>query len=351
MNKFFKGILHIKRLLIFISLTTPGCQIVHSQENHFSQFYTAPQTLNPAFAGDAHYMRAGGISRVMAALPDEKFYNSTLHFDTKILNQHSGIGILFHSHINKLQHQKLQLNYAYTLRLNKAYWIKGGLGASLNIRSSKARNLTYPDQFNLFGFTGQPSSETELTDNAIFPGLNTGVILYAKFWWLSIAGDYLNFPKEDFAGQKSNFPPTIKMSGGFLYPLVSDKTTKRIFSKFGGLKPYQTLGPVFNYLRQNKYSELSIGIATNIQPIFASVHYRYQKDGRISNSKPYNGLSISSGFRQEEFALSYTYDISFSTVTINKNGAHELGFIWYFSTIKEDLNRHRLVPLPNQILY
>lgn len=333
-------------ILLFIGLNA------YSQENHFSQFYNAPQYLNPAFAGDAHYMRTGVSTRYMKPLPTKPVINSLLHYDYKVINQNNGIGFTIFSHTEVLTHLKLQLNYSHTIKLSHNNYAKGGLGISINQRSSNADNLTFPDQYDILGYTGSPSAEPLLKDNSYFPGLSAGAVFYNEALWISLSGDYLNLPRENFAGQNNTYPMKFIFATGLLYPLNKKNSSKRRFSKFGGLKPYSSLGPVICFVQHGKFTEISGGVSATIQPFYGGIHYRYQHDFNIDNTKyAYKAFVLIAGYRQEEFAVAYSVDLSFSNQTVNRNGAHEFSFTWYFSTRKEDYKRNALIPLNNQLLY
>lgn len=332
-------------LLIFAKISC-------AQENHFSQFYNSPQYLNPAFAGDAAYRRISSSSRVMKPVAGFTIFNTLLQYDLKPVNQNSGFGVLVYNHSEFLSHSKIQFNYSYTIKLSKTGWAKGGLGISGNQRRSNANALKYPDQYDDFGFTGASTIEPSLYDNSFFPAVNAGVILYNNYVWFSFSADYLNRPKENFAGEKNIYPIKIITSTGFLFPLDAKKTAKRRFSKFGGLKPFSSIGPVISFIRQGKYAEFSGGCAFHLQPVYGGIHLRYQHDFALeSSSYAYKALVFLVGYRQEEFTIAYSYDASLSNYTINRNGAHEISLSFYFSHFKEDLKRHALVPLVSQMLY
>jgi type IX secretion system PorP/SprF family membrane protein len=335
-------------IISFVLIT----RVLHAQENHFSQFYNSPQYLNPAFAGDAAYMRIGGSSRLMKPAAGFNIINSLIQFDIKPINYNSGFGVLIYDHTEYLSHSKIQFNYSYTIKMSKSGWAKGGIGISANQRRSNANALKYPDQFSDLGYTGSATMEPSLSDKSYFPALTARIILYNKFVWFSLSGDYLNQPMEDFAGEKNVYPAKICASTGFLFPLDKDKTAKRRFSKFGGLKPFSSIGPVVNFIKQEKYTEFSGGCSFNLQPIYGGVHLRYQHDFSLESTKyAYKALVILAGYRQEEFTIAYSYDFSFSSYSINQNGAHEISLVFYFSHFKEDYKRHDLVPIVSQMLY
>jgi type IX secretion system PorP/SprF family membrane protein len=307
--------------------------------------------LNPAFAGDAHHMKAGCSSRVMPQIIGGYLVNTLLHFNYKMINQTSGIGITFFNHTETLSHTKLQANYSHMIRLSEKSWIKGGLGVSINQRSTKSKSYHYPDQYDNLGFTGNPTEENNLKERSFFPGISAGIVAYSEMIWVSISGDYLNLPTENFAGQKVTYPLKLSFLSGILFP-INKTSSKRRFSRFGGIKPHSSVGPVISFIYQDKYVEASGGLAFQHKPVFAALHYRYQHDYKLpDNTYAYNALVLMAGYRQEEFSLTYSYDYSLSEYTVNNLGAHELSVIFYFSSMKEDYKRHKLVPLPNQLFY
>ncbi len=340
----------MKRFLIILLFLIPFG--LFGQENHFSQFYNSPHYLNPAFAGDAAFIRTGTHSRIISPVAGFPVINTLLHYDMKLINYHSGIAVNLFNHTEELRHFKIQFNYSYTFRINNNAWVKGGLGVSFNQRRSSSTTRKFPDQYDITGYTGAPTAEPLLNDNSNFSGVAAGIILYNKYLWVSFAGDYLNRPTEYFAGTKSIYPIKIGGAVGFAYPLGHQSTARRRFSDYGGLKPYNSIGPVFNYQYQGMLGELSGGLSFNSQPAFGGIHYRYQHDFRITDTKYiFKAISIMLGYREEEFMIAYSYDISLSKTTINRNGAHELSFSLYFSYFKNDHKKHALVPTPSQLVY
>lgn len=340
MKKFFLIIWISQGLLIF------------AQENHFSQFYNSPQYLNPAFAGDAYYLRLGTASRYMRPYADLPIVNTLMYADFKMIDYHSGLALNFYHHNEALSHTKIQINYSYTIQMKNNSWIKSGIGFSFNQRKSGATDLKYPDQYNILGYTGNSTIEPMLTDKSIFASVAAGFIVYNKFLWISFSGDYLNRPVENFAGLKSIYPMKMGGAAGFMYPLNKNHSSKRRFSKFGGLKPFSKLGPIISYQFQGDFGEFSGGLAFSVQPFFGGIHYRYQHDFRLTDNNYINkAMSIMLGYRQEEFMLAYSYDIPIKSTTINRNGAHEISFVMYISSYRHDHKRNALVPVPGELIY
>jgi type IX secretion system PorP/SprF family membrane protein len=321
-------------------------------ENHFSQFYNTPQYINPAFAGDAAYVKVATATRIMNPVAGFRTTNSVLQFDFKLLNYNSGLGVMIYNHSDLLSQSKIQINYSYTVQLSEKGWFRAGLGISENQRRTNVNTFKYPDQFDNNGYTGNTTNEYYLNEKSLFPSLTAGMVLYNKFVWLSFAGDNLNRPKENFAGQDIKNPMIFNVASGFVIPINAYRNTKRRFGKYGGIKPFSSIGPVVYFTKQEKYTEFSGGIAFHFQPIYGGLNVRYQHDFNIEkNTNTYEALVFILGYRQEEFTVAYSYDAALGNKTINKSGAHEISLVFYFSNYKEDYKRHAFVPVISQLMY
>lgn len=339
------------KLAIISILTLSVSLSLHAQESSFGQFYNLVEFHNPAFVGDAHQYRVQAANRIMSPIPGKQILNSYVSASTKMLNQNSGIGFIFFNQNDDLSHTKLQVNYSYTINWKRKWWVKAGIGVGINQRKFNS-SLHFPDQYNLGGLTGALTQEAQLNDKAYFPSFNTGGIIYNKFFWASVAGDYLNRPQEDFAGQKNPFPIKLAVMGGILYPINKGKSSKRRFSRFGGLKPYTSVGPLFSYIRHGYISDITVGFSFQSQPFFGSLAYRHQtSDLQNGSTESFKAASISAGYRNESLSIGYSFDWSLAGHSVNRNGAHELSVVFFFTSGKEDYKRLQLVPLPNQLIY
>jgi type IX secretion system PorP/SprF family membrane protein len=327
-------------------------QFISGQENHFSQFYTAPQYINPAFTGDAAYMR-GGISSRLIETPSDSYTSNTLaHFDMKFRNHHNGIGFLFYSNYEQLRHSKFQVNYSHASKIDQNWWVKAGLGFSVNQRKIINSDLKFPDQYNDFGYTGVNTAEPSIEEKTNFVGIAAGFILYNNAYWLSFSGDYINSPNEYFAGMNYRYPMKFSIMTGLLYPIGKNKSSKRRFSRFGGLKPASSLGPVFCFLKHGTQIEQSAGLAFHLQPFFGGLHYRYHHNFNIDNNDyAYKSIAMVTGYRREEISISYSLDYSINKNITHEVMAHEIAIVIYFSSAKNDYKRIPMIPLPNQMIY
>jgi len=321
------------------------------QENHFAQFYSAPQYLNPAFAGDTEHTRAGTNLRLMSPSDGARILNSLVHFDYKMPHQPNGLGILVYQHTEALTHLKLQINYSHSIQLSEKSWIKAGLAASINQRHTPSQSLKYPDQYSNTGYTGQASAEANLKESSYFPAVAAGIILYNHQTWMSLSADYLNQPKENFAGSSITYPTKLCFMMGSLIP-VNKTSSRRRINKMGDLKPISGLGALAGITWQNKYLEASAGLTLYAKPFFTGISYRYQHNFALeTNQYAYKALVWAVGIRQSGYSFTYSYDQHIGSLTSNSGNAHEISLVFYFDGIRRDSKPVKLVPLPAQLFY
>ena len=80
-------------LSFFTILSTP----VFSQDPQYSQFYSAPLYLNPAFAGATQLTRVGANFRTQWPAIDANFITTSAYIDHFIDDKNSGVGFLITS--------------------------------------------------------------------------------------------------------------------------------------------------------------------------------------------------------------------------------------------------------------
>jgi type IX secretion system PorP/SprF family membrane protein len=323
----------------------------NGQENYYSHYFSSSSQINPAFAGDTRYADFHLDTRLIKNTSSKLIRNTLLSYGQKIPNYRAGFSINFNQNSKEYRETQIKANYSYTIPINKRYWLKSGLGLSWNFLNSNAYSYLYPDQFDLDGYTGQPTGEPALNERANYPAFAAGFIVYNENSWISVSSDYMNRPKQKFAGQIDRVPIFWSVEGSYLFPIDKNKKTKRIFLKGGGLDPYSSIGPVFSFTKQGPFYRSTIGINAFLRPVFWGIEYQNNSfAGNIFNS----GISTVAflvGYRNESLSLAYSYDFRIDQNTVNYRGAHEISLVYYLFSTKKDYVKMKLVPLPNQLMY
>ncbi len=219
-----------------------------SQDPHFSQFYSSPLTLNPAFAGkfDGNLRIAGNYRNQWPTI-DKAYQTETISADFPIL-QHKiaytdtwGVGLMYFS--DKSANGAVNVNYisagtAFHKGLDENGYTQLGFGfqatyANMNINTS---HLTFEDQLTPFGFTGvtQENFGGSTTLQNHYFDFNAGILFTTSTtdnnnFYAGVSVYHINRPKEDFTGGTySNglyllYPRATFHAGGY-FP-VGDITT------------------------------------------------------------------------------------------------------------------------------
>ncbi|PWU01753.1 MAG: hypothetical protein C5B52_06800 [Bacteroidetes bacterium] len=319
----------MKKLVVLVVAVLAYGNIM-AQDPHFSQFFSSPLTLNPAYTGkfDGDFRAAGNYRNqwptinnaytTMTASIDFPILAKRLpEYDTwgvgvMALNDQSGNKILNNNFISvsTAYHKGLDENGFHQLAV--AFQ---GTYANKRLDVSKA---TFEDQLTALGFTGVTSEVFNNTNVVVnYFDLNTGLLYtgttngYNSFY-LGASMYHLIRPKESFQGGNFVLNPRLTIHGGGYIPIDQNKT-------FHGS---------FIYQRQAGATETVLGgaVAFNLNgdednptSLYTGLWYRFG-DAFI----PYIGLEWS-GVR-----LGYTYDINNSSLNTasNSRGGNEISLIY-----------------------
>jgi type IX secretion system PorP/SprF family membrane protein len=334
--------------LIFAYFIILECK---GQENYYSHYFASSSQINPAFAGDTRFGCFQIDNRLTQNSGAKLIRNTMVSYGQKLPNYRSGLSIVFNQNSKEYKETLVKLNYSYTVAVNRKIWLKTGAGLSWNFLNSNANNYLYPDQFNQSGYTGSSTFEPSLDERTNYPAFAAGFIIYSENSWISVSSDYLNRPKQQFAGQVESVPITWSIAGSYMIPLDKYKKSKRIFLKGGGLDPYSSFGPVIAFSKQGPFNMSTIGIDAFLRPVFCGIEYHNNSFSKNLMSSGISTLAFLLGYRNESISLAYSYDFRIDQNTVNYRGAHEISLVYYLYTIRKDHLKNKLVPLPNQLMY
>src|SRR6185312_14507437 len=144
-------------LVLFFLLTINSS----AQDIQFSQFYSNVLYINPAFAGGAHATRFILHDRLQWPTLDAKYITSTFSVDHYFSRAKSGLGLLVVKDwegSNIISSTQVDLQYAYELNISSVFSFRAGFQAGVTSQYINYSYLTFPDQYNSYGFIG-PSNE------------------------------------------------------------------------------------------------------------------------------------------------------------------------------------------------
>ncbi len=298
-------------------------QVLFAQDPVFSQFYNAPLTVNPAFAGISdnpvvsltyrnQWPNLGNVYTTYNASYDQFVdkYNSGVGFG--ILSDNQGDG--------SLKSLKISGMYSYGVKINRDYQLKigGGLGfVQQRIDWSKlifGNQIDKADGIITQGGSVIPSNENNNGINSIsYVDISAGFLFTGPLYYVGVSIDHLNSPEQSFLESdrsNSNLPARFSIHGG--YQINFDRGNKRDEGSF--------ITPNLLFEKQGDFYQINAGAYTSIKSIFVGLWYR----NAWSNN---DALIASVGVKQGPFKIGYSFDYTISELSIGSGGSHEIGLL------------------------
>lgn len=296
---------------LFSVLFVTAVLFVKAQDPHFSQFFSSPLTLNPAFTGkfDGSWRLAANHRDQWPSIP-KAYVTTSASLDFGILKGKIPEGDVFGIGFSGLSDQSadaaLKLNYgSMSLSYHKALdedgynTIGAGFQGTYSSAILDASKLTFEDQLTQNGFTN-PTSEVfsngtsqnyfDMNAGILFSGSSNGTNNY----YLGFSMYHINKPSLSFIDKKWALASRMTIHGGGSFP-VSDNLS---------------INTSAIYQMQNKASEIVFGGALSAlvngdESNPTSVYFGSWM--RVNDAIiPYLGLEIN-GFR-----IGASYDINTS---------------------------------------
>lgn len=333
MNKTIK----IFFLLIFFYNTVKG------QDMHFTQFYSSPLYLNPAFTG------AGVCSRIAATYRDQwpgisKTYKSFLFSADHYLQQyHIGVGLLFGNDVagsGDLQTTIINPSIAYEAKLGRKLAMRIGFQPGIGIRSINFNKLLFGDQIARSGNNPPPPTLETPTQSKTYFDIGTGVLLYTAKYWVGASFFHLNKPNESLMGNEDGIMPIKYSVHGGIKRAINPEEKEDLKKK--------SVTAAFNYRGQAEFDQFDIGMYYTQYVFNLGLWYRgipglkAYKPGYSNN----DAIAILVGVTKDRLNIGYSYDITISRLVAVSHGAHEICLSYQLCKLKKKKKARLLIPCP-----
>ena len=304
-----------------------GCMILlgraSAQDPHFSQFFSSPLTLNPAFTGKFDgALRVMGNYRNQWPTINNAFTTATVAADFHILEKtiasNDTWGVGFVGYNDNSANGAVKFNYgSFSTAYHKGLDEEGNHQIGIGFQATYANmlintaQLKFEDQLTNAGFTGITS---EVFNNATlktnYLDLNAGFLYNGSTsdknnFYFGLSLYHINRPKQEFTGAVYNLNPRATMSAGGYFP-VSPTSLIHI----SGLQMYQ--GGASETMIGGAYQFIADAAAFKPTSVYAGAWMRIN-DAII----PYLGLEY------DDFRLGVSYDYntsSLKTASLNRGG-------------------------------
>ncbi|WP_301920853.1 PorP/SprF family type IX secretion system membrane protein [Ferruginibacter sp.] len=331
------------RKLVLLTCTLLIAVLVEAQDPHFSQFFSSPLTLNPAFTG-----KFNGQWRIAANHRDQwpsipkAYVTTSASVDFSILKDKIPAGDVFGIGFSGLSDQSadaaLKLNYgSLSMSYHKALDEDGynTIGAGFQATYTSAildfTKLTFEDQLTQNGFTGTTAETLNNGSNQNYFDVNAGLLYSGSSngvnnYYLGASLYHINKPSLSFIDKTWNLSSRMTVHGGGSFPVGDNLSifTSAIFQ----LQNSATETVVGGALSANVNSD-----DVNPTSVYLGSWYRFG-DALI----PYIGIEIN-GLR-----IGASYDINTSSLkaATASRGGSEFSLIY----IKRPVSNNKGIPCP-----
>jgi type IX secretion system PorP/SprF family membrane protein len=329
--------------------------MVTAQDPQFSQFYSAPLYLNPAFAGATQQARIGINYRNQWPSIEANFITMSAYYDTYLEDYNSGIGFLLMRDTEGqagLKSTMVGVQYAYQLYLTSWLTFRPGVQVGFYNRNVNFADLTFGDQFNpLTGEIENPSAETFGNLGKSFLDLSFGGVFYTKNAWLGVTSNHINTPNQAFddGSVPKELPMKLSFHGGLKIPFKSGVIGSGMYTR----PQERSISPTFQYKSQGEFDQMDLGLYLTLEPIIFGTWYRGLPMKSLAGFNNNESIVFLVGFtkkgKDDVLNIGYSYDYTISKLGANSGGAHEvsLSYSWSNRDPRKPPKNVMLIPCPD----
>ncbi len=302
-------------LLLGILLGLPAW--LPAQDVEFSQFYAAPQYLNPAYAGTSLMPRFHLNFRDQYPAISHAYISYAAGYDQYIEALHGGIGVLVtgdQAGNGMYRSNAIATTYAYRLDISENFALHAALQGAFVQKGLDWNKLFFYDQidpvtgFYSSGSIPNPTGEqTAFNPSVIYADFSAGFVAFTRNAYAGLSVKHLTRPLENFSiDYSARLPVRYTVHAGASIPLQEDAVT---------------FSPAILYTRQAAFQQIIGGASLKYSSVFAGAWFRY-------NFKQADALIFLAGIEYGIFRFGYSYDLTLSDLRGRSGGAHEISMIF-----------------------
>ena len=325
---------------LFFFITFLNINNVKAQDMHFTQFFSSPLYLNPAFTG------AGVCSRFSTTYRNQwpgisKTYKSyLLSMDHYIQQYNLGVGLLFGNDAagtGDLKTTIINPMFAYEVKVNRNFSMRFGVQPGFGLKSINFNALLFGDQIARGGNVATLETPTQ---SKTYFDIGAGALFYSRKYWIGASAYHLTRPDVALLGNGDGILP-IKYSlhGGAKY--VFNPKERNLYEQ-------RSVSPAFNYRGQKEFDQFDIGFYFTQYIVNLGIWYRgipiikAYKTGYSNN----DAVAIIVGLKTDRLNIGYSYDITISKLNNLAQGAHEVTLAYQLCKFRKKKKSRIIVPCP-----
>ncbi len=326
-------------LLFFISISASG------QAPQFSQFYAAPLTLAPSFAGSTNGSRIVMNYRNQWPQIPGAFVTYAFSFDHYFHNYRSGVGLLLmrdQAGSGRLANTRGGLVYSYNFKIDHNWTIRPGLQFVYEDRTIDPSRLIFGDQLRLDGNHASSSITNIEIDRTGYFDATSSVLIYSHNTWGGLTVDNMMTPNQSMTSNgEDRIPLKFALFGGYRFTYGSNYAQQI----------QESISIAALYKNQGKFNQFDLGVYWSRDPVSLGLLYRgipifnNHAAGIMNN----DAFVLMGGLRTNDLRIGYSYDFTISRLINNTGGAHEISIIYQFNQGAPS-KAHGRIPCPDSQL-
>lgn len=310
---------------------------VAGQDMQFSQPYSNPLYLNPAFAGTAEATRVVLNYRKQWPGIEHEYnaYAASSDMYVKHLNAGAGVSVVKDiAGVNNLSNTQASVYYSQHLAISRKSNLALGVKGSFGQRAFDDGNLLFADQIIRESSTSL-SQQMGVTPAVAYADFSAGILYYNTKAWLGVSLHRINEPNQSLMGGVDVIPRKLSIHGGSIIPIED-------FEKSHGEKKLRV---AFNYKEQGEWNQLDLGAYYTYRNVNYGMWYRGlpMKTYRPGVANNESIIFLLGYEAPKRFSFGYSYEISINRLFGYSGGAHEISLIMEFHNRRKN-SRPRVVP-------
>ena len=326
----------MKKTAVIITISILLSLVSHAQDASFSQFYASPMYLNPALAGSTWCGRLTLNYRNQWPSISGNFVNYNAAYDQSLSSINSGYGIMFNSDNmgdGALKTSTISGLYSYNLQLGQDMFLNVGFQGTFIQTKLDWSKLVFGDMIDpINGSIGTTTLETPPANLSMgYVDFSTGAFFsYKGKYYGGFAAHHLTTPDNGFYNKTdSQLGMKLTVHGGASFEMGKNNHDE-----------YISVSPNILYQQQGEFHQLNVGCYVNYFPFVGGLWMRH-------NFENADAMIVLLGFKQDNWKVGYSYDMTLSELSNASGGAHEISFAWEFCIERDKRKTLRAINSPS----
>ena len=316
--------------------------VAKAQDPLFSQFYSMPLVMNPAFAGTTYAPRLSATYRNQWPIHADNttaYATYAASYEQFIPAFNSGFGVLVltdNDGSGLFKTTNFMASYAYRIAVNDEFNIRLGINAGFKQSNIDWDRLVFLDQLDPITGSVDPFGNPNITNElrpedltATVFDVGTGILAYNSKYYGGISLQHLTTPDEGFFRTNSSLldglPLRTSIHAGAEF--IVKEGNKRTPSSF--------ISPNILFAKQGDQGQINAGAYYNHGLVFAGGWFRYA----FTNA---DAVIAVVGMQYDILKIGYSYDFTVgSSLAAKTGGAHEISLVLNFDNSEAVRSKRR----------